>query len=377
MIAALLFAFAFPLAATSNSACRVDRASAPVVEATAKHVLTALQLRNHDLPFDRVIVNGGAPAEHALRIDIVADTPARCFVEGLCQAAPGGAMSIRCSAGGVATLIDKGAENAQPALAYVLAHEIGHLLRHDDGLFLRDVATIALTGTRAERLRVLKRGCDTDPNLAEEEAADETALVTLADVVPQPPYRQKFLNTRGSLYWNVDEILLAADRLQKREATQSLPVHPLFDPDKHPSRDDAPFFAWAAQRFACDALTATKGVVRYPLPASSHPAPEQRLRRIAEKIETVAKVVVDDKGRNDYQRRTGSEAAAELQQNVGAILSKLLEQEGRYYAALHEQVCSIVNLDAAGLDCATVKRTPPPEPGRDSSRADSPFSKEN
>jgi hypothetical protein len=367
MKALLLLAFtAAPLCAQTPE-CRLARQHEKVVLTAARAVVSAFA-RTREMPFKDVAVN--ASKMGALRVDLVTDSRGHCkdtaaddpwLVDGLCQTVPGEAAMIRCSAGGVATLLGSG--DAHPALEYVLAHEVSHLLRKDEGAFVADVVSVPLGGTRAERLELLKAGCETDPLLREEELADADALSVLALRLREAPLRQALLQPRGSLYWNVDEILLAADRYQKRMQERAAPMHPLFDPDKRSSRTDIPFLEWAAKRFVCDALSTSRGVVRYPLRTSTHPSPEQRLRRVAERIDALARdIPADDDSARTYQRRLGIEAFTTLQQDVGAILNRFLQQDAEYLEGLHTRVCSIVNLDAAELDCRGVAKSGPEEP---------------
>jgi len=363
---AMLLAVATTASATTPTRCRLSGVNEPEVEREARRVLAAYARLDRHLLFTTVIVNREAARDDTLSIEIIAPPSSTCpasvddmgEVDGLCVAGADGRPVIRCSAPSIAALITK--SEAAPALFYVLAHEIGHLFRRDEGSFLSDVTSVPLRGARSDRLQALKTACGHDPQLREEEAADRLTLDALIAVLPTAPLRQPLLSARGSLYWNVDEILLAANRIQKLAAKRPGKLHPQFDLDRVPLPGTPRCLDWAAERFVCDALS-SRTPVRYPLRASTHPAPEQRLRRIAERVTELVATVSDDGSGLEYKRRVGVEAASELQQNVGAILQKLIEEEGEYLEQLHSRVCSIVNLNAAALACATVSKTAPRE----------------
>jgi hypothetical protein len=301
-------------AAPSIPACRIDRSlTRPTEQAVARATALFGEL-GRALPFTTFAVNPPSlQPENVLAVYVVRDAtvdrvdrsgcprsssswtdggrPDNLSVRGGCYVAAERLSEIRCSARALRAFA--GAENssrpASPALLYVIAHELAHLHQGRRGEFTGKLERIRLAQPRTDKLEHLRRACD-PALITREEEADAIAREVLTRAMPQAPYREPLLTERGSVYWNIDRIRLAANEWEqwqmKEDATESVKLHPAFEPAEFPTPPVR--IARAADRFVCDVLSGRTGEALYPARQTTHPAPEQRLRRVSEALKPVA-----------------------------------------------------------------------------------------
>lgn len=292
--------------------CRLD-------DTNKEDVLTALMLSadafkamGKALPFEDVVVNGEAIAgKPTLRVLIVKDAGASSVtaqgcaqneprpddaldaisVRGACVLVAIDRLEVRCSSHAVRVFNDIGGKSgrANPALLYVLSHELGHLYQRRVGQYTGRAEKIDLTLDRAAKLQELQNSCDPASTKKEDEA-DALAVAVLTQKLKKAPYVEPTFSARGSLYWNIDLLNLASDAWMKssleREFISQPTVHKAFVPTEFPTPQKS--IDANAHRFVCDVLTRTKGSILYPSKSLTHPPVEQRLRRIAEALQPIA-----------------------------------------------------------------------------------------
>src|SRR5262249_37818201 len=134
--------------------------------------------------FDQIAVNPAEPVNdrRALSIRVIIDAaedgvtahgcakgPVRkgdvldaLSVRGGCVVIATDRMEIRCSAEAVRIFgeIRQRPGRAHPALLYVLAHELGHLLQRRPGEYAARVERVDLNASRTTKLEMLRTSCD-------------------------------------------------------------------------------------------------------------------------------------------------------------------------------------------------------------------------
>ncbi len=375
--------------------CRLDSSLQRLVQGAILDAVEVYKKRGISLPFETIIINPEKPtAASVLRVEIVKDATRDkvnsrgCLVndrdwfgkseldvfsvEGACYIPENSHNLMRCSQGALRTIIGDNLNDtkASPGLLYVIAHELAHLHQNTARAFIGRSKTITLSDSRASKLNQIKEPCKPDKEnigvIEQEEEADDLALIVLKEKLGTDRYREPLFTPRGSMYWNIDNIRLAAARIQKwvekTKVNYGGLVHPLFDPDSKrvlpPSQE---YIKWAAQKFICDVLTESKGKLVYPLRQSTHPAPELRMMKVAEELEKEAPKLVDRGGSRDYQRVPGLGALPQLQEDTGSIFAFMDREYGKYFQALHREICTVLNSDDPLPDCKKSAQTPPPE----------------
>ena len=376
VVAATLF-FAMVCAASSSMAssdalpaCRLDDSMKGVVLDTVTRSAATYNAIGKTLPFTSIQVNGNAaPAEaRVLRVYVVKDATAASVdshgcpvrtpqfddpldslsVRGGCVIVAIDQLELRCSSTGVKIFGDIGHKTgrANPALLYVLSHELGHLYQRRLGEYSGRADTIELARTQAEKVQALRDACD--PVLTrQEEEADAMAVAVLARLLPLAPYREPVFSEQGSLFWNIDQLALASDAWQKatleREFISRPKVHASFVPTQFPTPRQT--VALNAKRFVCDVLTKQKGSVLYPGKSTTHPPVEQRLRLIAEALRPVAQQLPAAGGQR------GFEAVARLKEGLSPILTHIYRETGVYMEAVQNSICTMVNAPQPQTKC--------------------------
>jgi hypothetical protein len=349
--------------------CRLDDSSKAVVAQTLRRALEAYRLLGNVLAIDTVEVNPSTPsAEAVLSAFVVLDaaqdkvTPKGCAtttvakddvldslsVRGGCVVVAIDLMEIRCSSGAVEIFANVGqrSERANPALLYVLAHELAHLYQRRTGEYAGRTERIELNWNPAAKIELLRAACD-PVSVRREEEADAMSLQVLTLLLPAAPYREPLFSERGSLYWNIDQLALASDAWQKtaieREFISQPRLHPAFVPTEFPAPQTA--IERNARRFVCDVLTKRQGVVLYPGKSVTHPPLEQRPRRIAETLRPVAAKLPAGGVPQDF------EPLARLQQDLSPIFTHIYRETGVYLEAVENKICTAVNAADPTMAC--------------------------
>jgi hypothetical protein len=342
-------------------ACRLDASAQTVVADTVARAAQAYKVLGAALPFDSVAVNpSGKPGGRTLSVYVIQDasqgdlTAAGCprgpakkdepldalSVRGGCVVSAVDNREVRCSASAVALFGNIGNKvgRANPALLYVLSHELAHLHQRRMGEYSGRAERINLATPRAAKLQALQDACDPVSTKREEEA-DALAMGVLKRLLPHPPYQEPLFSQQGSLLWNIDQLALASDAWVQasleREFISRPRLHKAFVPTEFPTPKRT--VEANAKQFVCDVLTKSSGSVLYPGKSTSHPPIEQRLRRIAEALEPIARTLPNDAGRRQF------EAVARLQSQVSPILTHIYRETGAYLEGVQSSICTVAN----------------------------------
>ena len=314
------------------------------------------------LPFETVAVNPRTRATRARLLDvyIVSDaskvdvTPQGCAkgpakksepldshsVMGGCFVAALEKLEIRCSSDAVKIFgtARNNRERSNPALLYVLSHELAHIYQRRAGEYSGRLEEINLSRDGKSKLQDLRDACDPVSTRKEEEA-DSIALAVMSKLLALPPYREPVFSERGSMYWNIDRLALASNAWQRaaieREFSSQSKMHPSFEPNEFPTPPAT--ITKNAQRFVCEVITRKNGTLHYPAKSTTHPPVDQRLRRITETLQPIAKELPTTGGQKDFQ------PVARLQQDLGPIFSHMYRETGVYMEAVHGEICTVVN----------------------------------
>lgn len=353
--------------------CRLDEEGGKTVATTIRLAMKAYAALGKPLPFDEVITNP-LPAQStpkSLAIYVVADAsmssvdknscivkkPAvvngeeldNISVQGGCVAASG-KMEVRCSSDSVQMFGKQGERSglANPALLYVLAHELGHILQRRPGEYAGRVEQIDLNQTQSEKLDILRESCEPGLTKAEEDA-DQLAVQVLAKLLPEPPYREPLFSAQGSVLWGVDQLNLAANSWRKvaleREFISQPEPHNSFVPIDYPT--PAPVVQANAKNFVCEVLTRKSGVINYPGRSTSHPPLEQRMQRVADALRTLAAGLPKSDAQQEYQ------PIAVLQEQLSDVFTFIYRETGVYLESVQSSICSRVNSDKPTEGCHT------------------------
>ncbi|WP_312432939.1 hypothetical protein [Achromobacter sp.] len=351
--------------------CRLDDEGGKAAASTIRLAMKAYAAIGKPLPFDDVVSNPKAapPGSDALALYVVADASASstgkdgCIfrkpalvkgeeldvasVRGGCVAAAG-RMEIRCSSEAVQMFGQQGGRpgRTNPALLYVLAHELGHILQRRPGEYAGRVEPIDLKQAQQAKLAVLRDSCD--PGLLKaEEDADRLAVQVLVKLLPDSPYREPVFSARGSVLWGADQLNLAANNWRKtsleREFISQPKPHRSFVPIEFPT--PAPAVQSNAKRFVCDVLTKKTGVVYYPGRATTHPALELRMQRVAEALRPLAASLPKADTQLEYK------SVAVLQEQLSDVFTFMYQENGRYLEAVQSAICTKINSDRPTEGC--------------------------
>jgi hypothetical protein len=344
--------------------CRLDNSSKALVESTLTRAAAAFKEIGKPLLFDGIKFNEPADAgKNTLVAYVVSDaneggvSMQGCpkgnlktdqlldpiSVRGGCVVVAVDRMEVRCSASAIRIFGDVGQkpDRANPALLYVLSHELGHLYQRRVGEYAGRAERIDLNRDRASKLKDLQNSCDPTSTRKEDEA-DAMAVEVLTRTLAQAPYREPFFSERGSLYWNIDQLSLASDAWQKatlkREFLSQPDVHKAFVPTEFPT--PAKTVDANARMFVCDVLTKTSGGTFHPLKSLTHPSVQERLRRIAEALQPIAEKLPDNSAQLQFT------PIAKLQTDLGPIFTQIYRETGVYLEAVQASICTQVNAPA-------------------------------
>lgn len=351
--------------------CRLDDEGGKVAASTIRLAMKAYTALGKPLPFNVVVANPKtAPSgAESLAVYVVTDASASsvgkdgCIfkkttfvkseeldavsVRGGCVAVAG-TMEVKCSSEAVQIFAKQGDRpgRANPALLYVLAHELGHILQRRPGEYAGRVEPIDLKQTQEAKLDTLKDSCD--PGLLKaEEDADRLAVQVLVKLLPEPPYREPLFSAQGSVLWGVDQLNLAANNWRKvsleREFISHPKPHKSFVPIELPA--PAPAVQANAKRFVCDVLTKNAGVIYYPGRAAIHPTLEVRMQRIAAALRPLAAQLPKTGAQQEYR------SVAVLQEQISDIFTFMYQETGIYLEAVQSAICTRVNSDRPTEGC--------------------------
>jgi len=341
--------------------CRLHGAAAELVGDTVERAAKTYRQIGKTLPFEKIAVNPSETPQdgRTLVILIITDASAdgvqangcasrpaakdepldKLSVLGGCAVVGAGKLELRCSAKAVALFGANGdrPDRANPALLYVLAHELGHVYQRHVGEYGGRAVRIDLSQPRQEKLKALQQSCDPTSTKREEEA-DALSVEVMKRLLPMPPYREPLLSDRGSLLWNVDKLVLAANEWQSAslevEFISRSTVHRSFVPTEFPTPSGA--VDANARRFVCDVLTGSKGSIQHPLQSATHPSLDQRMGRVAEAIRPVAATLSNDTGRRQF------ESVARLQSQLSPVFNHIYRETGLYMEAVQGAICTMV-----------------------------------
>jgi hypothetical protein len=358
-----IFAGSTPAGAAAKfPACRLDGSKNAIIEATLKRAVAAYSAMGKALPIGSLVMNPASPSTDpkALDVYVVADaakdgTDANgCAtrvpgendavdsfsVLGGCVVTAVDRPEMRCSASAVQVFAKAGRsqERESIALLYVLSHELGHLMQKRLGEYAGRVERIDLGATPAVKFDALREACD-PVSLRIEEEADAMSFEVLVKLVGGSPYREPVLSERGSVYSNIDQLALAANGWQllnaRRDFMSQPKVHSSFEPTTFPTPDQE--IEKNAKTFVCAVLKGKRGTISYPGRSISHPPMEQRLQRMAEKLQPVAESLPSKPGDPDFK------PIAVLQGDLGRILTAIYRGTGVYMKSLQSKICTRVN----------------------------------
>lgn len=351
---------------TATPPCRFDVSLNEPVRVTLSHGMEVFKVEKLTLPFDQVAVNSETPVPPGwLHVEIVKDAakgqvdqtgcqrngkdskgegPLDQFsVQGGCYVSGGQPNLLRCSAGAVHSFMtgSSATRPGSPALLYVLAHELAHFHQNRRGEFSGKIETVDLHKPKALKLQQLERNC-APALITKEEEADNLALTVLRKRLPDAPYKEPLFSAKGSMYWNIDRIRLAASECDKlnglRLELSDVKVHRTFDPNRNITLPASiTLVKSASRRFVCDVLKSSKGIIRYPARQSTHPSPVARLRKIADILGGSAAEMSEAGSAEAYQ------PIANLQAGVSPIFAFFDREFGIYIEEVYSEVCSVVN----------------------------------
>jgi hypothetical protein len=343
-------------------ACRLDGSNNAIIEATLKRATATYAAIGKELPVNTVAMNPTSPSAGPKTLDVyvVLDAAKDGIDAGGCalrtpgENDPVDAMSVlggcvvtavdhaemRCSSSAVEIFAKAGRSQARESIAllYVLSHELGHLLQKRLGEYAGRVERIDLGAAPAAKLDSLRDACDPISVKVEEEA-DAMSFDVLVKLVSGLPYREPILSERGSVYANIDQLALASNGWQllnaRRDFVSQPKVHPSFEPQNFPTPDKE--IEKNARTFVCAVLKGKKGTISYPGRSISHPPMEQRLQRMAERLQLVADKLPTKPGDPNFK------PVAILQGDLGKILTFMYRETGVYMKSLQSKICTRVN----------------------------------
>lgn len=370
--ASLLLLAASTSFAQTPPACRLDTEGAAAAGKTIRLALRAYAELGTPLPIDDVLVNPSSSQlpPRTLGVYVLSDASASvvgkngCLenkpalingeeldtlsVRGGCVAASD-RLEVRCSSSAVQLFGKQGKRQglANPALLYLLSHELWHIKQRRPGEYASRVELIDLKQPRDVKLQTLRASCE--PGLTEaEEDADRNAVRVLAKLLPDPPYREPTFSAQGSVMWGADQLNLAANTWRKaaleREFISQPKPHRSFIPTEFPTPPEK--VAKSAKAFVCDVLTKRSGVVAYPDRAATHPALEIRIQRVAEALRPLASGLPKAGAKEEYI------PIAVLQEQLSDIFTFMYRETGVYLEAVQSAICTKVNSDLPTEGCA-------------------------
>jgi predicted secreted protein len=342
--------------------CRYEDRHSELVQKTAARIIASYRDIGKDLAIEQISVNPRSPSSNpkSLRVLVVTDAAengvdnAGCItraikrddtldalsIRGGCFVLSASPPEIRCSAGAITLFSEKKVEDGpeNPALPYVIAHELGHVAQRRLGEYSGRIEVLNMADSNTVKIEQLRERC-APTNTDREQEADDYSLSILSRILGKAPYREPVFNEQGSLYWNIDLLALAADRWQasiaEREFMSTPRVDKVFEPEEFPM--PAEKTKASARNFVCQVLGKKSGKLGVPTISATHPPPEQRLRHIAEVLKPVAQLLPRTGGHKDFV------PFARTQQDTSAIFTFMYRETGVYVEALNKEICTLIN----------------------------------
>jgi hypothetical protein len=269
-------------------------------------------------------------------------------VSGGCKIVAIERMEMRCSSSAVRIFggSPQDPTRPNPALLYLMAHELAHIIQRRIGEYGGRAERINLADKSDVKLQNLRAACE--PSLTtREQQADTMALDVLRALLAAPPYREPMLSEKGSMYANINRLAVATNTWQEeavvREFMSWPKLHAAFNPTEFPTPPAK--VRVNARRFVCDVLTKNRGSVLYPGRSGRHPPIEDRLRRITELLQPIADGLPTGGGHPDFQ------PIVKIVPQVGDILAKIYRDTGEYLAAVQQEICTQANALTPRADC--------------------------
>lgn len=353
-------------------ACRLDAQGAAAAGKTIRLALNAYAELGTPLLIDDVQVNPSSPQlpPRTLGVYVLSDASASAVgkdgclgnkpalvegeeldpvsVRGGCVAVSD-KLEVRCSSSAVQFFGKQGDRPglANPALLYLLSHELWHIKQRRPGEYAGRVELINLKQPHDVKLQALRASCEPGLTKAEEDA-DRNAVRVLAQLLPNPPYREPTFSAQGSVLWGADQLNLAANTWRKtaleREFISQPKPHKSFIPTKFPTPSAE--VTQNAKAFVCDVLTKQSGVTAYSGRAATHPALEIRMQRVAEALRPLASNLPKAGAKEEYR------PIAILQEQLSDIFTFMYRETGVYLEAVQSAICTKVNSDIPAEGCA-------------------------
>lgn len=357
--------------APASPTCRLDAEGAAAAATTIGLALKAYRELGTPLAIDEVAVNPRTQlAPKTLGVYVLSDastsstTKDGCIrsspalvkgeeldaisVRGGCVAASD-RLEVRCSSIAVQAFGKQGTRPglANPALLYLLAHELWHIKQRRPGEYSGRVELIDLKKSPEEKLQALQKSCEPGMTKAEEDA-DRNAVRVLEHLLPTPPYREPLFSPQGSVLWGADQLNLAANTWRKealeREFMSQPKPHKSFVPTDFPTPPGK--VTRNAKTFVCDVLTKRTGLVAYPGRSATHPPLETRMQRVAEALRPFAAGLPRTGGKEEYK------PVAVLQEQLSDIFTFMYRETGVYMEAVQGEICTRVNSDRPADGCS-------------------------
>src|SRR5579859_2743792 len=126
-------------------------------------------------------------------------------VAGICYTHDG---VIVCSSEAVRAILEgEDRKDVSPSLAYLFAHEFGHILLHHPGAFTEGVTRVSFSRVRDDNIAQFGASCESDPDqFKHEQEADKFAFEVVKKLFTRPPYRGATMDERNAIVDNSEFI---------------------------------------------------------------------------------------------------------------------------------------------------------------------------
>jgi hypothetical protein len=271
-------------------------------------------------------------------------------VAGICHARGG---TVICSSEAIKAVLKAEKFNfsrdVSPSLAYLFAHEFGHVLLRHPGAFQEGINVVRLSTVRRDNIAQLSASCERDPEqLAREEAADKFAFKALKTLFANPPFRAPKEKPEDSVI-NNSELVYWAGKGISAWASQ---YYGSSNIDPFPKPKDM-----------CEIVSYNRGVVVVPVYGGSHPLPWNRLASI---VNFEGEYVKSARIATHRSLDNGEDAF----QGMNRLQDNLLAQA---FTVAADRFCQrVLALDNGSLDC---DHLPPPSERDDALELSTPASR--
>ncbi len=341
--------------ATAPDACALVSPDDPVIEdvriaadTTRRHIgrEVSISVQAPTATGINVLVYEDAPKPRCAR---PTDLPSVCRVERVEEAR----AVVRCSAKALRAL-DLAPGSPDPAILFVVAHEVAHVLLGHGGDFIDPTLVVDRATPVGSRLSKIIEGCTSrEESVKAEEAADAEALRVLERAISEPAYTEEFVQPAARRTLFVGRLRQAAAELAAVSAPDSSAQLPeVLDSPRLPV--DEAYVAWASERVLCDAVHAKKPLL-VPLRNTTHPDAASRMAALSERLTG---------GTAAAGEREAGRPVSHLLSSLGSVFERIDADEAEFRAGLIPAMCTRARLARAQspLDCGKVSKEPPPAP---------------